>query len=67
LRDNLYPSKEILKLELRGRRVVHDLMDLFWEGARVGVADIKAKDYPGKAYKLAKGCALDIPQIRGVQ
>lgn len=51
-RTTVYPSKEILKLELRGRRVVHDLMDVFWEGARVGSAVIKAKDYPGKAYKL---------------
>lgn len=51
-RDLVYPSKEILKLELRGRRVVHDLMDLFWEGARVGCADIKARDYPGKTFRL---------------
>ena len=51
-RELVYPSPAILKLELRGRQVVHGLMDVFWEGARTGGAEIKAKDYPGKAYKL---------------
>jgi dGTPase len=56
-RELVYPSKDILKLELQGRRVIHDLMDVFWEGARVGGKDIKAKDYPGKAYRLiSKNC-----------
>jgi dGTPase len=48
----VYPTSDILRLELRGRRVVHDLMDVFWEGAKVGGSEIKAKDYPGKIYKL---------------
>ena len=30
----VYPSKNTLKLELMGRKVIHDLMDIFWEGAR---------------------------------
>jgi dGTPase len=29
----IYCSKENLKLELMGRRVIQDLMDVFWEGA----------------------------------
>jgi len=32
----IYCSKETLKLELMGRRVIHDLMDVFWEGALKG-------------------------------
>jgi dGTPase len=32
----IYCSKENLKLELMGRRVIHDLMDVFWEGAFAG-------------------------------
>jgi len=32
----IYCSKENLKLELMGRRVIHDLMDIFWEGALKG-------------------------------
>jgi dGTPase len=30
----VYPSQSTLKLELMGRRVIHDLMDVFWEGAQ---------------------------------
>ena len=29
----IYCSKENLKLELMGRKVIQDLMDVFWEGA----------------------------------
>jgi len=29
----IYRSNETLKLELMGRQVIHDLMDIFWEGA----------------------------------
>jgi dGTPase len=54
-RNHLYSSPDILKLEVRGRRVIHDLMDLFWEA----VKDIEerslpvgTKKYPGKLYNL---------------
>lgn len=50
--QDVYPTNDILRLELRGRRVVHDLMDVFWEGAKIGSKEIRAKDYPGKTYKL---------------
>ncbi|MBL7152581.1 MAG: dNTP triphosphohydrolase [Phycisphaerae bacterium] len=37
----IYCAKENLKLELMGRRVIHDLMDIFWEGASKGSATEK--------------------------
>ncbi|MFC1604846.1 dGTP triphosphohydrolase [Planctomycetota bacterium] len=37
----IYCSKETLKLELMGRRVIHDLMDIFWEGATKGSKEEK--------------------------
>lgn len=39
-RDIIYCSAETLELELMGRKIIKDLMDLFWEGA---------KDYEGGA------------------
>jgi dGTPase len=54
--DYVYPSPPTLKLELMGRRVIHDLMNVFWEGARVcGAGDAPKeckKGFAGKAYKL---------------
>lgn len=54
--DYVYPSPPTLKLELMGRRVIHDLMNLFWEGARVcGAGDAPKeckKGFAGKAFKL---------------
>jgi dGTPase len=43
----IYCSKETLKLELMGRRVIHDLMDIFWEGASTG-----SKEEKGFARKI---------------
>jgi dGTPase len=43
----IYCSKETLKLELMGRRVIHDLMDIFWEGASKG-----SKEEKGFARKI---------------
>jgi dGTPase len=54
-RENLYTSADILKLEIRGRRVIHDLMDLFWESVRDLSANsfpVSTKSYPGKIYRL---------------
>jgi dGTPase len=54
-RKHLYASPNILKLEIRGRRVIHELMDLLWEA----VEDLtpaklppKTNRYPGKIYHL---------------
>lgn len=44
----IYCSKETLKLELMGRRVIHDLMDIFWEGA----SSKDKKDFAGKILDL---------------
>ncbi len=43
----IYCSKETLKLELMGRRIIHDLMDVFWEGASKG-----SKEERGFARKI---------------
>ncbi len=48
----IYPSSSTLKLELMGRRVIHDLMDVFWEGAKVCGTDEGQKGFPGKAASL---------------
>ncbi len=46
----IYCSKETLKLELMGRRVIHDLMDIFWEGALKG--SNAEKGFARKIYDL---------------
>lgn len=40
----IFPHNSILKLELMGKRVIHDLMDIFWEG-------IVLAPYISKVYK----------------
>jgi len=50
--QHIYCSKETLKLELMGRRIIHDLMDLFWEGASEGSKDKDGKDFSHKIYDL---------------
>jgi dGTPase len=55
LKNSLYNYPEILKLEVRGRHVIHELMDLFWEAAKnadPNSAPPSVKDYPGKLYHL---------------
>src|SRR5262249_17089361 len=39
-KKRIYCTKPNLKLELMGRRVIQDLMDIFWEGAKI----LPAKD-----------------------
>ena len=54
-RKNLYTSQEILKLEVRGRHVIRDLMDLFWEAVEKmspSSIPISTKTYEGKIYHL---------------
>ena len=46
----IYCSKETLKLELMGRRVIQDLMDVFWEGASECSKD--GKPFARKIYDL---------------
>jgi dGTPase len=54
LRNGLYRHKDILRLEVRGRRVIHDLLDMFWEGVSSYETghDVSPKTYGGKFYLL---------------
>jgi len=54
LRETVFRSQEVLRLEVRGRKVIHDLMDLFWEGASTYLKDrkIQSRSYGGKLYLL---------------
>ncbi|MCU1254024.1 MAG: hypothetical protein JWM83_323 [Candidatus Angelobacter sp.] len=54
--EYIYTSQSTLKLELMGRKVIHDLMDVFWEGASQcggeNEPECCKKGFPSKAYKL---------------
>ncbi|RKH73521.1 dNTP triphosphohydrolase [Corallococcus interemptor] len=47
-RERVYSAPETLRLETLGRRVIHGLMDIFWEGARECPVPV---DTTGKAWK----------------
>ena len=51
----VYVSDETLRLELMGRRVIHDLMDVFWSGAEVCDPKDVGSDFGDKAYSLISG------------
>jgi dGTPase len=60
----IYCSKETLKLELMGRRVIHDLMDIFWEGASKGSNEKKGFarkifDLTSRNYRVVYNKAID--------
>jgi dGTPase len=50
-RRHIYNTEDVLRLEVMGRNVIHDLMDLFWEGASHDGSD-DTRDFPGKIFKL---------------
>jgi len=52
--SRVYCTPPTLKLELMGRRVIGDLMDVFWEGAQAMPLDKppKTKNFPGKSAAL---------------
>ena len=54
LRDRVFCTDEVLRLEVRGQQVIHDLMRFFWEGAQSYLRDRQAhtKTYGGKLYLL---------------
>jgi dGTPase len=66
LRDRVFCSDEVLRLEVRGRQVIHDLMRLFWEGAQSYLKDRKThtKTYGGKLYLLISGNYRELFQQR---
>jgi len=49
-RSRVYCSEETLKLELMGRKIIWDLMDLFWEGVRE--IPPRENSFAKKAYNL---------------
>lgn len=51
-RKHVFPSREILQLELMGRRIIFDLMSYFWLGASKGTPDSGTKTFPEKTYNL---------------
>jgi len=54
LRETVFRSYDVLRLEVRGRKVIHDLMDFFWEGVAAYLKDRKnqTRTYGGKLYLL---------------
>lgn len=52
-RQIVYPTRQNVELELRGKQVIHDLMDLLWPGVRAyDGEDPRPKDFVGKAWAL---------------
>lgn len=51
-RERVITSNEIGKLEYMGRTVMHDLMDMFWEGARNAPNDDLMDSFQEKMYQL---------------
>ncbi|HVF72324.1 MAG TPA: dNTP triphosphohydrolase [Chthoniobacterales bacterium] len=49
-RTRIYCTAPNLKLELMGRKVIHDLLDIFWEGAAVlsSKGELSTADFPGR-------------------
>lgn len=54
LRETVFQYQDVLRIEVRGRKVIHDLMDLFWEGVSTYLKDRKTQThtYGGKLYLL---------------
>jgi len=48
----IYNSAETTRLEVMGRGIIHDLMDIFWEGASHIKDHKKSKDFPYKIFSL---------------
>jgi dGTPase len=57
LRETVFRDQDVLRLEVRGREVIHDLMDLFWEGISDFFKERKThtRTYGGKLYLLISG------------
>ncbi len=57
LKETVFVEDDVLRLEVRGRHVLHDLLNLFWEGTGEFLEDHQgsAKTYGGKLYRLIAG------------
>ncbi|MEQ1897457.1 MAG: dGTP triphosphohydrolase [Vicinamibacterales bacterium] len=53
-KTRVYPTRSTLVLELMGRKVIGDLMDVFWEGAEAMPKETapRTRTFPGKAAAL---------------
>lgn len=53
-RSRIYCTSSTLKLELMGREIIHDLLDLYWEGAEALSTDgtVQTKNFAGRAGAL---------------
>jgi dGTPase len=61
LKKHVFCSDVVLRIEMRGRTVIHDLMDLFWEGAAVCDENhVKPREFSGKAYCLISKNYCDV-------
>jgi dGTPase len=47
---DVYSSPKILKREVMGRKIIHDLMDLYWEAAKRADGTNSPKGFAGKMY-----------------
>jgi dGTPase len=50
IKRRIFCSSEVLRLEIMGRKVIHDLLDLYWEGVSPAVRDEKA--FSTKLYSI---------------
>ena len=50
VKRHIFCSPEVLRLEIMGRKVIHDLLDLYWEGVSPQVRD--EKGFSNKLYSI---------------
>jgi dGTPase len=50
VKRHIFCSPEVLRLEIMGRKVIHDLLDLYWEGVAPEARDEKA--FSNKLYSI---------------
>jgi dGTPase len=50
VKRRIFSSAEVLRLEIMGRRVIHDMLDLYWEGVPLNNGD--EKGFSAKLYSL---------------
>ena len=56
-KSHVYCADQNLRLEVMGRRVIHDLMDVFWDAVngKMSSSDGKGGEFSRKAYRLMSG------------
>ncbi len=66
LRETVFRQEDVLRLEVRGREVLHDLMDLFWEGVSefLKTRETGTGTYAGKLYLLMAESSRDVFEKR---